>query len=211
MAARPAPDAKVWMIRWERIVEWIPLAPFIVVMLRNPLVRREEITREADAETTRLLGAGGQQVDEALRQIDSYCQMQLSRISTLEAKAVSVLQGLAIIFAVFAVIQNTAWSHLPVPVRWLFVVADIYAVAAIIQAMLAGLPKQLDFIGPDDLHDNLSCHYLQVRVAAIRHAHYCSNDVHIRRLAVSVKGALWQACIAVILSVVALVLIIPRI
>lgn len=77
----------------------------------------------------------------AADQVDALVDADLARSASLEAKAVAILQGVAIVSAVLVGVEVVAWASLSPFQQGCFVVSDCYAVAAFLQSIRASRPK----------------------------------------------------------------------
>jgi hypothetical protein len=87
------------------------------------------------------------------REVDMLVDADFTRGASLEAKAVAVLQGIAILGLVLVTVEVSLWNDLSAYQRACFVVSDVYATVALFQVVLASRPKVTYLYTDTDIED----------------------------------------------------------
>lgn len=120
----------------SRLIE--SLFPFVATWLierHNRTPTSDELVRWF-AENEQLLAPR-----DAGAQVDLLVGADLERSASLEAKAVAILQGVAIVSAILVGIELVTWPYLAPAQVGFFLVSDFYAFACFMQAIHASRPK----------------------------------------------------------------------
>jgi hypothetical protein len=88
-------------------------------------------------------------VDEA----DSLVEADFQRSASLEAKAVAILQGIAVLAAVLVGVEVVTWAYLINYQRLCLVISDAYGTVALYQAIHASRPKVIYVYTESDIEE----------------------------------------------------------
>jgi hypothetical protein len=142
--------------------------------------------------------------------VDSLVETDLARSASLEAKAVAVLQGVAIVSAILVGVEFVTWHDQSSFQRASFVVSDIFALASFLQSLLATRPKVNYGYNESDIQaqadvKSTSAKAFAAGAAARRLAYVRANSGARLRLSNSVEASLGSIRNSIVAAMLALV------
>jgi hypothetical protein len=142
------------------------------------------------------------QSPEVADEIDDLVDANFERSTSLEAKAVAILQGVAILGAILVGVQAVVWDWISSLQKACFIASDFYGALALFQAIYASRPKVIYVYTESEIKDQASRSLGRSHSAARRLAYVQANRAVQGRLSNDVEASLGSLRNALVLALV---------